>query len=350
MPDSSQLEANFKLDYRKKGLLWYSTYKVFFSGEYRFVNPKNHQIPAFFEFYLPEGSAVYDNLQVLIDGKRIEDAKLSQNKITLPLKLKPRERTTVKVSYKSQGQDEWRYNFSQNYHEVSKVKDFSFTMTTNFKEIDFPGNCLSPTFKTETQKGWKLKWNYEKLLSGAQVGLLMPKKLNPGPWVSKITFFAPIPLLFFFFLVFIFSLLKKVKIHPMNYFFLAAAFFSFHLLLAYLADQIDINLAFLISSLVSIFLVVSYMRIVTGERFAFVEVGISQFVYLVVFSYTFFFEGYTGLAITIMSIITLFIIMQLTANVDWEEVFRKAATKPGMTSKLSLTKKTNRQSDRKRKK
>lgn len=56
----------------------------------------------------------------------------------------------------------------------------------------------------------------------------------------------------------------------MNYFFLATAFFSFHLLLAYLADLISI-VAFTISSFVSFFLVVSYLRLVTGLRFAAVE-------------------------------------------------------------------------------
>ena len=109
----------------------------------------------------------------------------------------------------------------------------------------------------------------------------------------------------------------------MNYFFIGAAFFSFHLLLAYLVDHISIHLAFWICSLVSVFLVVSYMRLVAGPRFAFIEVALSQIVHLVFFSYTFFFEGYTGLAITILCICTLFIVMQITGRFDWEKVFGK---------------------------
>jgi hypothetical protein len=63
------------------------------------------------------------------------------------------------------------------------------------------------------------------------------------------------------------------------------------------------------------------MRLVAGTKFAFLEIGISQFVYLVLFSYTFFLSGYTGLAITILCILTLFIIMQLTGKVDWSKQF-----------------------------
>jgi hypothetical protein len=41
----------------------------------------------------------------------------------------------------------------------------------------------------------------------------------------------------------------------------------------------------------------------------------------VFFSYAFFFEGFTGLAVTVGSIVTLFILMQATARLDWSQVF-----------------------------
>lgn len=53
------------------------------------------------------------------------------------------------------------------------------------------------------------------------------------------------------------------------------------------------------------------------------EVGISQFVFLVLFCYSFFFKGYTGLAITVLSIATLLVTMQITARLGWDAVFRK---------------------------
>jgi hypothetical protein len=94
---------------------------------------------------------------------------------------------------------------------------------------------------------------------------------------GRISYFAPVPLFFFFFLVFILSTLRGIDLHPMNYFFLACAFFAFHLLLAY----------------------------------------------LVLFSYAFFFEGFTGLAITIGAILTLFVVMQMTGRIQWAEKFAR---------------------------
>ena len=65
------------------------------------------------------------------------------------------------------------------------------------------------------------------------------------------------------------------------------------------------ELAFVIAAIVSLALVISYVWRVAGRRFALREAGVSQFLYLVLFSYAFFFEGYTGLVITIGAIITL---------------------------------------------
>jgi inner membrane protein involved in colicin E2 resistance len=233
--------------------------------------------------------------------------------------LEPGASQTVEVRYRSQGLDAWWYDFGA---EVEQVKNFSLVMTTDFDAIDFPPNSISPTSKDREGRGWKLGWTYTNLLSGVQIGMAMPQKLNPGPWVSRVTFTAPVSLFLFFFLLFVIQTRESVKIHPMNYFFLAAAFFAFHLLLAYMVDHVAIHLAFLIASAVSIALVVSYVGVVVGARFALIKVGLAQFVYLVLFSYTFFFEEYTGLAVTVLCVLTLFAVMQYTAKLDWEEVFR----------------------------
>jgi len=224
----------------------------------------------------------------------------------------------LKVGYASQGLDRWTYKFSE---QVAHVRDFRLTMTTNFADIDFPENALSPSEKHETSDGWQLDWNYKDLLSGFQIGMVMPEKLQPGPLAGRISFFAPVSLFFFFFVVFIITTIRGVDIHPMNYFFLAAAFFSFHLLLAYLVDHVSIHLAFAICSAVSIFLVISYLRLVVGMRFATREAALAQFIYLVAFSYAFFLKGFTGLAITTGSITTLFVVMQATGKIRWSEKF-----------------------------
>lgn len=313
-----QTRANvaFDLEHRQKGLLWYATYGVTFDGTYRFRNTSDAD-SVLIEFRLPAAQAVYDDLRVTINGAPA--AYRPENQAIVTSARVPRgDALLLGVAYKSQGLDEWRYALG---NEVTEVRDFHLAMRTNFDDVDFPESTLSPTDKSEIDGGWELQWIYANLLSGFQIGMDMPQKLQPGPLAGRIAYFAPVSLLFFFALIFIIVTIRRIDLHPMNYAFLAAAFFSFHLLLAYLVDHISIHLAFVIASVVSIALVVSYLRLAVGHSFAFREAALAQLIYLVLFSYAFFFEGFTGLAITIGSVITLFAAMQLTGRVRWSEVF-----------------------------
>ena len=108
------------------------------------------------------------------------------------------------ASYRSQGLESWRYKFGD---DVAQVRDFQLRMRTNFKDIDFADNTLSPTEKHEVPGGWELTWVYKNLLTGYEIGMPMPEKLQPGPLAGQISFFAPVSLFFFFFVLFILTTL-----------------------------------------------------------------------------------------------------------------------------------------------
>ncbi len=321
--ESSSVDVALDLEHRQKGLLWYSTYKVAFAGAYGFRNTSDKEETVNFRLNFPTAKAIYDNLTFTVDGTSVPTSN-KDNATTGAVKIAPGKTTELAVGYRSQGLNEWRYSFGS--PDVTQVRDFTLNMKTNFKDIDFPDNTLSPSEKHEAANGWDLTWSYKNLVSGYQIAMVMPEKLQPGPLAGRISFFAPVSLFFFFFLMLIITTLRGIELHPMNYFFLAAAFFSFHLLLAYLVDHVSIHVAFAISSAVSVFLVVSYLRLVVGMHFASREAALAQFVYLVMFSYAFFLKGFTGLAITIGSIITLFIAMQVTGRIRWADKFSLKAT------------------------
>jgi inner membrane protein involved in colicin E2 resistance len=324
--ESSKITVDLDLEHRQKGLLWYSTYKVRFNGLYGFRNSTDKEQIVTFQLHFPTAQAIYDDLTFTVDGN---PAVLTNenNAAKTAVKIDAGKAAQLRVGYTSQGLNEWRYNFGP--AEVAQVKDFTLQMTTNFKDIDFPENTLSPTEKQEAGNGWDLNWSYKNLVSGYQIAMVMPEKLQPGPLAGRISLFAPVSLFFFFFLMLIITTMRGIDLHPMNYFFLAAAFFSFHLLLAYLVDHISIHASFAVAAAVSVFLVVSYLRLVVGIRFASREAALAQFIYLVMFSYAFFLKGFTGLAITIGSVLTLFVVMQVTGRIRWAEKFAvKPAAEP----------------------
>ena len=326
--DSSRVRASLALDHRRKGLLWYATYGVDFRAEYRYRNPDDVARQTNVCFHFPASEAIYDGFSLRVNGvdaPRVSD--LSKG-LTVPVQLPPKGDARIEVSYRSRGLGTWTYAFVDN--GVAQVKDFDLELATDFDRIDFPAGTLSPNSKAPEGEGWRLHWQFASLAGGQRIGLTAPNRLNPGPLASRITFFAPVSLLFFCTVMVILGIMRGRSLHPMNYFFLAAAFFAFHLLLAYLVDHLDINASFLIAAATSLFLVTSYLRVVAGMRVALIEAGLAQLVFLVLFSYAFFFEGYTGVTVTIGAVVTLFVLMQVTARVRWDEVFARRSTPASM--------------------
>ncbi len=328
-PASSRIEVDLVLDPRQKGLLWYNTYAVRFDATYRVTNPSNAAIQV--EFPFPSESATYDDVTVAVDGKRIPVTSAS-GAVVAPLPAVRGRTSTVTVRYRSHGVGTWTYRFGQG---VVAVHDFALIMNTNFRAIDFPARTLAPTVEQQTPGGWQLAWRYRDLVGGFGVGMAFPQRLQPGPLAERITMWAPLSLLFYVFVMLVITTLRRIDLHPINYFFLAAAFFAFHLLFAYTVDRIPIGWAFAICSIVSMFLTVSYLRLVAGLRFAAVEAALAQFFYLILFSYALFDQGYSGLSITIGAIVTLFVTMQLTGRIDWSERFAGKRAAPAAYSSPS---------------
>jgi hypothetical protein len=332
---ASDARARLALEHRRKGLLWYSTYTIHFDGSYRVANTTACAREARLWVPFPASGVAYDEFQVLLDGRELavqiegatsrEGAQPQSSGASARIAIAPGAARTVTVRYKSRGMDRWSYSFGAH---TARARNFKLAVITDFDKVDFPGGSLSPTHKRRTADGWELAWQFGNLLSDAGIAVAMPQRINPGPLAAQISKFAPVSLAFFFFLLLLLSVLKQVPLHPVHYGMLAAAFFSFHLLLVYSVDLMPLWLAFALSSLVSVGLVVSYLRLAVSAGFAFGWAGGAQLLYLVLFSLAFFLEGYTGITITIFSILTLAALMQLTGRIDWSARFGRAPVAP----------------------
>lgn len=318
---SSDITADFKLDQRRKGLLWYSTYAVDFDAAYGVSNAATETVQATMKLPFPTPNGVYDGFGVTVDGAAVP-VRYKDGEAVATFAVDPGATARVETGYRTQGLDEWRYVATDG---VGVIDDFSLVMHTDFEGFDFPSDGVSPTSKQAAGGGWELTWRYDSLVSGRPIALSMPSPLNPGPVASRISFFAPVSLIFYFAAMVLVTAIRRVNIHPVNYAFLAAGFFAFHLLFAYLVDRIDLLTAFAIASVVSVALCVGYLRLAISDRRTLLEAAIGQFVFLVLFSFSFFFEGVTGLAITIGAILTLAYFMFRTAHIDWAELFERNA-------------------------
>ena len=320
--DGSDIAVRLGLTHRQKGLLWFSTYDVDFAAKYTFANESDHEEAVTLEFPLHRGDVVYDGFAVTDEAGQAVDVAVMDGSARWTVTLSPSEKQTFGVKYRSRGTSRWHYALTAG---TGKVKAFRLTLDTDFEDIDFLPGSLSPSQRTTQEGGFHGEWQFESLIASSSIGLELPQKTNPGPLATRITFFAPVGLLFFFFVVAVFAAAQKREIHPLNYLFFGCAFFAYHLLFSYLVDHLAIAPSLAIASVVSVLLVVTYARLFVGWKFALREMGVAQALYLVLFSVTFLWKGFTGLSITVGAILSLFVMMQVTGRARWQVALAEGA-------------------------
>lgn len=332
MPSGNTITIKIDADHRQKGLIWYSTFVAEFDGKYTITNDDAVEQKIKARFAFPSEGGTYDAFVAAIDGEKLAQTVNTRDGISELIALQPGQSAEFHVAYRTRGLESWSYVPDQ---RAGRVLNLDLKMTTDFENVDFAPGSLSPMAKAPAPDGGlTLTWTAEDLITRQPIGVLVPEKLNPGPLTARITFFAPVCLIFFFVLVATINILYKVDIHPMHYLFVVAGFFSFHLLFAYLVDLINVHLAFILSAVVAVSLVTTYLTAALHGKFPRKIAIAGQLFYLVLFSYSFFLDGMTGLTIAIGSVVTLAVLMRVTAHLDWNEVFQRSAKKTAEPPRL----------------
>ena len=310
--ESTHAHAALVLEHRQKGLLWFPTYSVNFQARYVVRNDTQAPRTARLSFPLPAGDAIYDGFEVRDGEGKPVAASVEGASAQWSVPLAPGATHTFSVQYRTRGTTSWTYRPAS--AGVAVVKDFLLEVQTSTQGIDFTPGSISPSVAGADGHGWHGRWEFNSLVASSPISLALPQKLNPGPLAARITFFAPVSLLFYFFVVGLLAERRGHRLHPLSWFLIGCAFFADHLLFAYLADHVPLWAALAISSATSIALVVTYAQWLVGWHFALREMGIAQAVYLVGFSLTFMLEGFTGLSIAVGAVLTLALMMQVTGR------------------------------------
>ena len=317
---TNAVDVKLEQDYRKKGLFWQSLFKCKFEGKWEITNNTDSEDTILFNFKFPNPKGTYSDIIYKINDEKINEYSLANGLVT-DVKVKPNEKVSFSVTYITGGFDTFLYHPNQS----GRLHNLNLNITTDF-DRDFPDNTHSPDVKLpelDEYNGETLKssWIANDLITKQPMGVRLPEKLNPGPLASRITFFGPVCLVFFFVLIAVIDIVRKVGIHPMHYLFVSAGFFAFHLLFSYFVDQINIQISFWLAAVTSVLLVILYLKAALNENFPWIIAAIGQICFLVLFSYSFFLKGTTGLTVAIGSVLTLAIVMKVTAKIDWEEIF-----------------------------
>ena len=318
---ASTIAVDLDLEHRRKGLVWYPTYTCRFDASYVVANPGAAPVVYDLDLGLPDAEATYHDVVLQVDGADLAAGSDPRDGIQARIELAPGQVRELRLAYRTRGLRSWRYRPGTH---LGRVRDFDLTVRTDFAAYDFPDDGIAAHATTLGDDGATLRWTTPEMITSRSIGVVVPERLNPGPLSARMTFFAPVCLGFFFLILATVTVVRGAAIHPMHYAFVAGGFVAFHLLFAYLVDLVPLHLSFAIAAVTSVVLVTAYLRAAIGPSLPTLWVAAGQLCFLVLFSYSFFIEGATGLTVAIGSVLFLGFLMWITAKVDWAAFFRRS--------------------------
>src|SRR5262249_32268657 len=126
--DASRVGTGLHLEYRQKGLLWYSTYVVEFDGTFTFRNPSSSPQQVTFRLPFPAERAIYDNLKMELNG-HAQPFYADKQGASVASQVGAGETAVLRAGYNSRGLGSWRYKLGD---DISQVRDFVLTVNTDF--------------------------------------------------------------------------------------------------------------------------------------------------------------------------------------------------------------------------
>ena len=308
IPIKSDIKAEIWQDNIKSKIKWLPLYAVQYKSLY-YINPEQVNIKNIKLIYkLPAIKTIFDDFKIIINNDELKNFIIDDKtgKIISDIQLKEGDFNKIQISYTARGFKYWKYSFEEYIH---KVIDFNLEITTNFKKIIFPGDCLLTIQKTESGNNIKLRWNFKNILLSNNLGIMIPQKNSPNKLAMQLAFFGPIGLLLFLILLFFVLTYDNKEFISIDYFFIALAFISFNIIFSFTVNYLDIYLSLIIALLISLLLTGFYMYFINGIKFTILFILLPQSFYLIILPFSFLFKELTGLILSISFVITIFVVM-----------------------------------------
>lgn len=313
--EKQEIKISIESNIRKKGLLLYPGYNISFDADYAIKNDYNRTRNCQFNFPLPQGSGNISGIKVTADGREYKNDTNYADGIQWQGDLDAGESIEIRISYKAQGTEWFSYNLAETQTQIKSLK---VEMSNNFEDYNIPDRAMVPSFQESDNEKTLMKWEAENIITNQNISLSFDVKGNYGKIVSKMFFYSPLAIFLFIGFLMIMSAAKEIRLHPMHYLFILTGFFIYFLLGSYLMSYMNIIPAIMLSITVSSAIIIYYSFLIKKGILLVKTIAAGLGIFQWVFSTAFFFPQHTGFVITIASILSFIILMQVTSKIDWE--------------------------------
>ena len=265
--DRQEIKIDAKMNYRKRGLRYFSGFDFALTAVYRVKNaePNDIDVAFIFPIELNKSQVLLSELTFQVDGRDAElDLGRGGNRLVWTGRIAKGQSTEFHIRYQARGLESFVYKLDPSLPARNVQLHVGVAGGENF---DYPAGVLSASNVTQTRAGVALDWAFPSLESGVNLGVILPAEKTFDSIIATMARRAWVPFLAFAAILLLLSARHERALLFYESWLLAAAFGFTFVLLAYLAAFLNFYLAYAIALLGLGGAVVLYLqRLMPGER------------------------------------------------------------------------------------
>jgi hypothetical protein len=325
--DRQHVEVQAKMNYRKRGLRYFSGFDFTLAADYAVVNRESHDIDVAFIFpmEMDKSQVLLSELEFLVDRKPASlDLGESGNRLVWTGRIAQGATANFHIRYRARGLNSFIYKLDPALPARDVRVHFAVEGGDNF---DYPAGVLSASAVQTASDAVTLDWAFQSLESGVSLGVILPSEKTFDAMVATMAGRAWVPFLALLALLAALSLRHRRPLALHESYLLAAVYGFFFVLLAYLAAFMNFYAAYAVCALGLGAAVVAYARWLFPKERAPVLAGLWAAT-LVVPTGAVILEGYTGLIYTLELLAALLGLMVLSTRAS-VRAFLSDLSQPG---------------------
>ncbi|NMO19555.1 hypothetical protein HPC49_18785 [Pyxidicoccus fallax] len=325
--DRQHVRVKAQMNYRKRGLRYFSGFDFTFDADYAVANTEGRDIDVAFIFpiEMDKSQVLLSELKFLVDGKESSlDLGESGNRLVWTGRIAKDATASFSIRYRARGLNSFVYKLDP----ALPARDVSLHFAVEGGEnYDYPADVLAATSVQTQSDAVTLDWAFKSLESGVNLGVILPSEKTFDAMVSTMAGRAWVPFVGLLALLAALGLRHRRQLALHEMYLLAGVYGFFFVLLSYLAAFMNFYVAYAISALGLGAAVVAWLRWAFPKERIAVLAGLWGAT-LVVPTFAVILDGYTGLIYTLEILAALLGLMVLSTRAS-VRAFLSDLSQPG---------------------
>jgi hypothetical protein len=316
--ERQRIRVDATMNYRKRGLVYFSGFDFDFHGDYAVSNPLDRAIDIVFVFpvALDRNRVLLQGLSFTVNGEE-QEARLGDDgsELLWTGRLESGESAEFAIRFAGRGLDSMTYRLDPSL----PAQNFTFDMRVRGgNNFDYPGGVVPAHDVMSEGDAVTMRWAYPALESGVPVGTILPSEQSFDELIATMAARAWVPFCAFLIALSGLAFLRGRELRFYESYLVAAAYGFHYVLLAYFAAFMNFYAAYALTTLLIGALLCAYGAWILG-RGELRLLGGMAVAFLLVPNAAVLVRGYTGLIYALEILSALATVMFLSSRSSFDE-------------------------------